>query len=196
MTTITTDQIKKLREETGLSIMQCRKALEDAGGDAEKAKIILQKKGGEIALKKGDRTFGAGALASYIHSSGTIGVLVELSCETDFVSKNPEFKQIAYDIAMHVAATNPKYLKREEISEEDRKKVSETFRAEVADKPADMQEKILAGKVDSYFADKVLLDQPFIKNPDQKIQDLVNSAVQKFGERTEIRRFVRFSVSE
>lgn len=196
MTTITTDQIKALREETGLSIMQCKKALEDAGGDAEKAKIILQKKGGEIALKKGDRTLGAGALASYIHSSGTIGVLVELSCETDFVSKNPEFKQIAYDIAMHVAATSPKYLKREDISEEDRNKVSETFRAEVADKPKDMQEKILAGKVDSYFADKVLLDQPFIKNPDQKIQDLVNGAVQKFGERTEIRRFVRFSVSE
>jgi elongation factor Ts len=196
MTTISTAEIKALREETGLSIMQCRKALEDAGGDKEKARIILQKKGGEIAAKKSDRNLGSGAIASYIHSSGTIGVMLELSCETDFVAKNPEFKAIAYDIAMHVAATNPKYLKREEISEADRSKVSETFKAEVADKPADMQEKILAGKVDSYFADKVLLDQPFIKNPDQTIQDLVNGAVQKFGERTEIRRFTRYSVAE
>ena len=196
MTTITTEEIKALREETGLSIMQCRKALEEAGGDKEKARIILQKKGGEIANKKGDRTLGAGVIASYIHSSGAIGVLVELSCETDFVAKNPEFKAIAYDIAMHVAATSPSYLKREDINEADRNKISETFKAEVADKPATMQEKILAGKVDSYFADKVLLDQQFIKNPDLKIKDVVNGAVQKFGERTEIRRFVRFSVSE
>ncbi|MFZ2049101.1 MAG: elongation factor Ts [Minisyncoccia bacterium] len=196
MTTITTEEIKALREETGLSIMQCRKALEEAGGDKEKARILLQKKGGEIAGKKGDRTLGAGVIASYIHSSGAIGVLVELSCETDFVAKNPEFKAVAYDIAMHVAATSPTYLKREDISEADRAKVSETFKAEVADKPAEMQEKILAGKVDSYFADKVLLDQPFIKNPEQKIGDVVNGAVQKFGERTEIRRYVRFSVSE
>ncbi len=196
MTNITTEDIKALRDETGLSIMQCKKALEEAGGDAEKARILLQKKSGDIAAKKGDRTLGAGIVASYIHASGAIGVLVELSCETDFVSKNPEFQAIAYDIAMHVAATNPKYLKREDISEADKEKVAETLKEEVKDKPADMQEKILQGKVDSYFADKVLLDQPYIKNPDQKIQDLVNGAVQKFGERTEIRRFVRFSVSE
>ena len=196
MTDITTADIKALREATGLSVMQCRKALEEAGGDMEKARIILQKKGGEIALKKGDRTFGAGCISAYIHASGTIGVMVELSCETDFVAKNPEFKQVAYDIAMHVAATNPSYLKREDISDAERTKVSETFRNEVKDKPADMQEKILAGKVDAYFADKVLLEQAFIKNPDQKIQDLVNGAVQKFGERTEIRRYVRFSASE
>lgn len=196
MTTVTTAEIKVLRDETGLSVMQCKKALEDAGGDKDKARILLQKKGSEIAAKKGDRTLGAGTVAAYIHASGTLGTMVELSCETDFVGKNPEFKAIAYDIAMHVAATNPKYLKREDISEEDRKKVSETFKAEVVDKPADMQEKILAGKVDSYFADKVLLEQPFIKNPDLKIVDLVNGAIQKFGERTEIRRFERFSVSE
>lgn len=196
MTTITTEDIKKLRDATGLSVMQCKKALEEADGDQEKARIILQKKGTEIASKKGDRVLAAGVVVSYIHSSGTVGTILELSCETDFVAKNPEFKQIAYDIAMHVAAQNPSFLKREDISEEDRNKVSETFKAEVADKPKDMQEKILLGKVDSYFADKVLLDQAFIKNPDQKIQDLVNGAVQKFGERTEIRRFVRFSVSE
>ncbi|CAN5132364.1 translation elongation factor Ts [soil metagenome] len=196
MTTITTADIKQLRDSTGLSVMQCKKALEEAGGDQEKARIILQKKGSEIASKKGDRVLAAGVVASYIHASGTVGTMIELSCETDFVAKNPEFKAIAYDIAMHIAAQNPKYLKREDISEEDRAKVSETFKEEVKDKPAEMQEKILQGKVDSYFGDKVLLDQPFIKNPDQKIQDLVNGAVQKFGERTEIRRFIRFSVSE
>ncbi len=196
MTNITTAEIKALRDETGLSIMQCRKALEDAGGDKEKARIILQKKGGELAVKKGDRTLGSGTVANYLHASGAIGVLVELSCETDFVAKNPEFQAIARDIAMQVAATNPSFLKREDISEADRKKVEETFKSEVEGKPKEMQEKILGGKVDSYFADKVLLEQDFIKNPEQKIVDLVNGAVQKFGERTEIRRFVRFSVSE
>jgi elongation factor Ts len=122
--------------------------------------------------------------------------MVELSCETDFVARNPEFQAIARDIAMHVAASNPSYLKREDIDEAERNKVSETLKAEVADKPADMQEKILAAKVDAYFADKVLLEQVFIKDPEKKILDLVNGAVQKFGERTELRRYVRFSVSE
>jgi elongation factor Ts len=196
MSTITTAEIKALRDETGLSIMQCRKALEEAGGDKEKAKILLEKKSGEIAQKKGDRTLGAGTIASYIHASGNIATLVELSCETDFVSKNQEFQALARDLAMQVAATNPAYLKREDIKEEDRAKVLETLQPEVEGKPEEMKEKILTGKVDAFFAEKVLLEQPFIKNPDQKIQDLINGAVQKFGERTEIRRFVRFSVSE
>ncbi len=194
--TISTAEIKALRDATGLSIMQCRKALEEAQGDMEKAKIILQKKGGEIAAKKGDRTLAAGTVVAYIHSSGTVGAMVELSCETDFVAKNPEFKQVAYDIAMHIAASSPSYLKREDINETDRSKVAETFAAEVKDKPAEMQEKILAGKVDSYFGDKVLLDQPFIKNPELKISDLLSGATQKFGERTEIRRYTRYSASE
>ncbi len=193
---ITTAEIKALRDETGLSIMQCRKALEEAGGDKEKAKILLSKKSGDIASKKGDRTLGAGTIAAYIHASGNIASMVELSCETDFVSKNDEFKALAKDIAMQVAATNPAYLKREDINEEERSKAAEAFKGEVEGKPEEMKEKILSGKVDAYFAEKVLLEQPFIKNPDQKIQDLINGAVQKFGERTEIRRFARFSVSE
>jgi elongation factor Ts len=193
---ITTAEIKALRDETGLSIMQCRKALEEAGGDKEKAKILLSKKSGDIASKKGDRTLGAGTIAAYIHASGNIASMVELSCETDFVSKNEEFKALAKDIAMQVAATNPAYLKREDIGEEERSKAADAFKGEVEGKPDDMKEKILTGKVDAYFAEKVLLEQPFIKNPDQKIQDLINGAVQKFGERTEIRRFARFSVSE
>ncbi|MDB5194137.1 MAG: translation elongation factor Ts, elongation factor Ts [Parcubacteria group bacterium] len=193
---ISASLIKELREATGLSIAECRKALEEAEGDMAKARIILQKKGSEIAAKKGDRTLGAGAVSAYIHASGAVGVLVELSCETDFVARNPEFQAIARDIAMHIAASSPSYLKREDIPEDERNKVTETLKEEVKDKPADMQEKILAGKVDAYFADKVLLEQAFIKDPEKKIQDLVNAAVQKFGERTEIRRYSRFSTSE
>jgi len=193
---ISASLIKELREETGLSINECRKALEEAEGDKEKAKILLQKKGSEIAAKKGDRTLGSGTVAAYVHAGGAVAAMVELSCETDFVARNPEFQAIARDIAMHVAAASPSFLKRDEISEDDRNKITETLRPEVADKPAEMQDKILAAKVDAYFADKVLLEQAFIKNPEQKIQDLVNGVVQKFGERTELRRFSRFSVSE
>jgi elongation factor Ts len=193
---ISASLIKELREATGLSIAECRKALEEAEGNMDKARIILQKKGSEIAAKKGDRKLGAGAVSSYIHAAGAVGVLVELSCETDFVARNPEFQALARDLAMHIAASSPTYLKREDINEDERNKVTETLKDEVKDKPAEMQEKILGGKVDAYFADKVLLEQSFIKDPEKKIQDLINAAVQKFGERTEIRRYVRFSVSE
>ena len=148
---ITTEQIKQLREDTGLSIMQCQKALEEAGGDRDKAIEILKAKGAEIAGKKGDRTLGAGSVVSYIHSGDTVGVLLELLSETDFVAKNPDFKAVAKDIAMHVAAMNP----------------------------ADTAE---------------LLGQPFIKDPGLNISDLINNTVQKFGERTEIGRFTRFSI--
>lgn len=153
MAEITTADIKSLREETGLSIAEVRKALDAAQGDKTKALEILKGRSVEAAAKKADRTLGSGSVASYIHGGGTSGTLVELSCETDFVSKNEEFKNLAKDIAMHVAAMNP---------------------VDVAE----------------------LLTQPFIKSPDKTIQDLVNGAIQKFGERTEIRRFTRFSVSE
>lgn len=145
------EEIKKLRDETGLSIMECQKALDEAGGDREKAIAILKAKGAAVAAKKGDRTLAAGAVVAYTHGTGTIGAMVELLCETDFVAKNPEFKAVGYDIAMHVAAMNP----------------------------VDVGE---------------LLEQPFIKNSDQKIGDLVNGAIQKFGERTEVGKFVRFAI--
>lgn len=150
---ITTADIKALREETGLSIAEVRKALEEAQGDKSKALQILKSRSVEIAAKKADRTLGSGSVASYIHAGGLSGTLVELSCETDFVSKNEEFKNLAKDIAMHIAAMNP----------------------------TDVPE---------------LLTQPFIKSPDKTIGDLVNGAIQKFGERTEVRRFARFSVSD
>ncbi|KKU49835.1 MAG: Elongation factor Ts [Parcubacteria group bacterium GW2011_GWB1_49_7] len=149
--TVTTEQIKQLREETGLSIAQCRFALEEADGDKTKAIEILKKNASGIALKKGDRNLGAGCVAAYIHAGDTVGVILELMCETDFVAKNPEFKAVAKDIAMHIAAMNP------DTSEE-------------------------------------LLLQPFIKDSSRTIADLVNGTVQKFGERTELGRFARYSV--
>ncbi len=194
--TISTELVKELREKTGVSIMQCRKALEEANGDMEKALLILKKKGADIAANKGGRTLGAGSIQSYIHANGTVGAIVELSSETDFVSKNEEFKKAAYDIAMHVAATNPEFLSMEDISADAKAKAEEAFKHEVEGKPEEMKRKILDGKLNSYFAERVLLEQPFIKNPDMTIKELVNSLIQKFGEKTEIRRFVRFSTGD
>lgn len=188
------EQVKELRDKTGISIMQCKKALEEAGGSMEKALIILQKKGAEIAAKKSDRNLGAGVVSSYIHSGGSVGAMVEFLCETDFVSGNEEFRKVAYDIAMQIAATNPKYLSIDSITNEDKEKAKEVFMKEVEGKPEEMKEKILEGKLSAYFKEQVLLDQTFIKNPDQTIKDLVDGANQKFGERIEIGNFTRFSI--
>lgn len=192
---ITTEQVKALRDSTGISVMQCKKALEEAGGDSEKALIILRKKGGDIAAKKADRTLGAGVISAYIHGNGSVGAMVELSCETDFVSKNADFKALAYDIAMHVAASNPVYLKAEDIAEAEKAKAREVFAKEVEGKPAAIQEKIMEGKLAAYFGEKTLLDQPFIKNPDLTVKGLVDSGIQKFGEKIELTRFARFGLS-
>lgn len=148
---MSTEEIKALREETGLSIMQCRQALEEAKGDRAKAIELLKQKGAEIASKKSDRTLGAGTIAAYVHSGETVGAMVELYSETDFVAKNPEFKAVARDIAMHIAAMNP----------------------------ADIGE---------------LLEQPYIKGPGETIGEIINTTTQKFGERTEIGKFTRFSI--
>lgn len=193
---ITTEQIKDLRDRTGVSVIQCKKALEEAGGDIEKALVILRKKSGEISAKKGDRTFGAGTVQAYIHSNGSVGSLVELVSETDFVSGNEEFKALARDIAMHVAASNPTFITKEEIDEKTRATATEVFAAEVKDKPKEIQEKILAGKLDTYFSEQVLMNQPFIKNPDLTIAALIDAAVQKFGEKIAVARMSRFKVLE
>jgi elongation factor Ts len=192
---ITTDQIKTLRDSTGISVMQCKKALEEAKGDMEKAMVILRKKGAEIATKKSDRTLGAGVIVSYIHGTGSVGAMVELSCETDFVAKNDEFKAIAYDIAMHVAASNPSFLKASDINEEAKLKASEVFAKEIVGKPAELAAKIMQGKLQSYFGEITLLEQPFIKNPDMTVKGLIEAGTQKFGEKIEVARFVRFSVA-
>ena len=190
---ISTELIKQLRDQTGVSVMLCRKALEEAKGDIEKAKVILQRKGADAAAKKSDRTLGAGTVTSYIHHGGTVGVLVELSSETDFVSGNEAFRALAYDIAMHIAASKPEYVKREDVSEEAFSRAKEVLMKEVEGKPKEMQEKILEGKLNSYFAEKILLEQPFIKNPDQTVRNLIESAIQKFGEKIEVSRFARYA---
>lgn len=192
---ITTEQIKELRDATGVSVMQCKKALEEAGGDIEKAKIILRKISKQSADKKASRTLGAGTVVSYVHGNNTVGSLIELLCETDFVARNEDFKTLARDIAMHITALAPEYLKTEEIKEEDKVKAKELFEKEVEGKPKEIREKIMDGKLASYFNEKVLLEQMFIKNPEMSIKSLIEQAIQKFGERIEIGRFVRFSLN-
>lgn len=193
---ISTEQVKELRDQTGISVMQCKKALEEAGGDMAKALVILRKSSSGMGAKKADRTFKAGTIQAYIHANGSVGTMVELNCETDFVANNDEFKTIARDIAMHITATNPKFIRKEDVTESDRKVATEVFEAEVKGKPDNVRAKILEGKLSAYFAEMVLLDQPFIKNPEVTIQGLLDGAMQKFGEKTEIGRFTRFKILE
>ncbi|MBI2610864.1 elongation factor Ts [Candidatus Kaiserbacteria bacterium] len=191
---ITTDVVKQLRDETGVSVMQCKKALEEAGGDVEKAKVILRKISALIASKKADRRLGAGVAAAYTHGGGTVVGAVVLACETDFVSKNQEFQKLAYDLAMHVAAMNPQFRSRDDVTEGDLKAAHAVFADEVAKIPEAVRAKALEGKVDSYLKERVLLEQPFVKDPNITIRGLLDSAVQKFGEKIEIVRFERLAV--
>lgn len=192
---INTNLIKELRDITGVSVMQCKKALEEAGGDLEKAKIILRKISKQSADKKASRTLGAGAVASYIHGNGSVGAMVELLCETDFVARNENFKALARDLAMHITALAPEYLKIEDVKEEEKTRVKELFEKDMdMSKPKEIRDKIMEGKLSAYFGEKVLLEQAFIKTPETSIRSLVEQATQKFGERTEIGRFVRFSI--
>jgi elongation factor Ts len=191
---ITTDVIKKLRDETGVSVMQCKKALEESGGDIEKAKVILRKLSAQQASKKAGRTLGAGVAAAYVHAGGSVVGAVVLGCETDFVSKNEAFSKLAYDIAMHVAAMNPQFRVREDVKDEDMKAAREVFQEEVAKLPESSRAKALEGKIESYVSERVLLDQSFVKDPSTTIRGLLDSAVQKFGEKIEIVRFERLSV--
>jgi elongation factor Ts len=173
--------------------MQCKKALEDAGGDMEQAIVLLKKRAGAIAEKKSGRDLGAGTIASYLHT-GEVGALVMLSCETDFVGKNEDFVALARDIAMQIAASDAKFITEEEITPEAREAAHTVFLEEVKDKPEDMREKILEGKMQAYFKDMVLMSQPFIKDQAKTIADLLSEATQKFGERIEVTRIARFSV--
>jgi len=191
---ITTEQIKELRDKTGISVMQCKKALEEAGGDMEKALVIIQKNSKNAAAKKSDRTLGAGTVQAYIHSTGTVGAMVELLCETDFVARNDEFKTLAREIAMQVAGTDPKFLSMNEIGDAEKTAAEQVFAEEVKGKPEEMKAKILEGKLNSYFKDKVLLEQDYIKNPEISVKSLVEGAVQKFGEKIEVGRFSRFVI--
>ena len=191
---ITSAQLKELRDKTGISVMQCKKALEEAAGDMDKAVIILKKKRSEAAEKKADRELGAGAVGVYVHNTNEVAAVVLLACETDFVSKNEEFVALAKDIAMHVAATDPKYISKDELPEDAIEKAKEVFAPELEGKPEDMKEKIMQGKHDSYFKDQVLMEQDFVKNPDQTIGEMVTGGVQKFGENISIAQISRVSV--
>ena len=174
--------------------MQCKKALEEAGGDMEKAKVILRKLSANIANKKADRALGAGVAAAYTHAGGQVVGAIVLASETDFVSKNADFGKLAYDIAMHVAAMNPQFKTRDDVKEEDIKAASEVFAKEVEQVPEAKRGVALQGKIDSYLKDKVLLDQPFVKDSNVTIGELITQAVQKFGEKVEVVRMERLSV--
>jgi elongation factor Ts len=176
--------------------MQCKRALEEAGGDVEKAKVILRKQSASIATKKSDRALGAGVAAAYTHAGGAVVGAVVLACETDFVSKNEEFSKLAYGIAMHVAATNPQFITRTEVNEESLAAARSVFKDEAKDKPEAMRAKIVEGKINAYLKEQILMDQPFIKNPELTIGQLVEGAMQKFGEKTAVTRMARFAVTK
>jgi elongation factor Ts len=190
------DAIKKLREKTNAGVVDCKKALRDAGGDVEKAIEILRKQGIALATKKSSRTAKEGKIESYIHMGGKIGVLVEVNCETDFVARNDDFKTFVKDIALQVAASNPIYVKKEDVPAEAIKKETEIIKAQLKDKPAAAVDKIVEGKLTKFYEDACLLEQPFIKDPNIKVKDMLTSMIAKIGENIVIRRFVRYQVGE
>jgi elongation factor Ts len=193
---ISAELVKKLREKTGASIMECRNALVEAEGDLEKAVENLRKRGKEKAAKKADRATAEGVVVSYIHSNKKIGAMIELLCETDFVAKNSEFQELAHDLAMHVAATDPKYLSFEKASEKEKAEYEKFAREEFAseNKPAEILEKMVSGKVKKHFDEISLLSQPFVKNPDVSVEDLIKEKIAKIGENIQVGNFVRFEI--
>ncbi len=193
---ITTEDVKALRDETGVSIMQCKKALEEANGDMEKARMILRKNSATAASKKSERTLGAGIIGYYIHSNKKMSAMVELFCETDFVAQNPEFVQTANNLAMHITAMAPEFTKSSDIDEVSMAKAKAFFEGEIAnsDKPADIKAKIIEGKLNDFFAEKTLMNQASVVDPNTTIEQIINQLIQKTGEKIEIGKFVRLSV--
>jgi len=194
MVEITTETIKELRDLTGVSIMQCKKALIEADGDMEKAKVILRKQSSVTASKKADRQLGAGIAAAYTHAGGQVVAAVVLACETDFVSKNELFGKLAYDIAMHVAAMDPIWINRKEVTDADTAAARSVFEKEVENVPEVARQKALDGKLDGFIKERVLLDQPFVKDSSRSVLQLLEEATQKFGEKVEVVRIERLSV--
>ncbi len=195
---VSVNEIKQLREITGLGVMECKKALSESDGDIKKAKKILKKKGMKIAEKKSSRVTREGVIDSYIHYNSKLGAMVEVNCETDFVSKNENFLKLVHDIAMHVAAANPLYIDRSKISEEiiNEKKKSFFLEATEDGKPKDIAEKIAEQKIEEFFNNNCILEQNFIKNEEITVKELINEAIARMGENIEINRFVRFAFGE
>jgi elongation factor Ts len=190
--------VKELREKTGAGMMDCKAALDESGGDLEKAVDILRKKGLAQAAKRAGRVAKDGIIGHYVHLGGKVAVLVEVNCETDFVARTPEFQTLAKEIAMHIAAASPTYVKREDIPAELLDKEREIYRAQFASagKPANVIEKIVEGKLESYYAQVCLLDQPSVRDPNVTIKQMVTAATAKTGENVTITRFVRFKLGE
>ncbi len=190
--------VKELREQTGAGFMDCKEALSEAQGSLDKAKDILRLKGLSTASTKAGRAASEGHIGSYIHMNNKIGVIVEVNCETDFVAKTDEFRELVKDIAMHIAATNPSYINREEIHEDIVEKEKDFYRSEVTNKPPQIIEKIVEGKLEKFYEENCLLDQVFVKDSDQKkkIKDLVMEKIAQLGENILIKRFARFQLGE
>ena len=186
--------IAELREKTGAGLLDCKKALDEAQGNMEQADTILRKKGAASAAKKAGRSTSEGLVESYIHVGGKVGVLVEVNCETDFVAKTDEFKAFCRDICLQIAAASPAYVRREEVPEADLVKERDIAAAQVAGKPPAAMQKIIEGKLEKYYSQVCLLDQPFVKQPEKAIKDILTEKIAKLGENMQIRRFVRFQL--
>jgi elongation factor Ts len=195
---ITAQMVKQLRERTGAGMMDCKSALAETKGEMEAAVDFLRKKGLAAAAKKAGRVAAEGAVGSYIHAGGKIGVLVEVNSETDFVARTEEFQELIRDIAMHIAAAEPRAVRREEVTQEDLDRERAIFRdqALASGKPANIVDRIVEGKMEKYFSEFVLLEQPFVKDPDKTVGQLVTEKVAKIGENIQVRRFARFKLGE
>ena len=195
---VTPQMVKELRERTGAGMMDCKNALLESKGDIEQAIDVLRKKGLASAAKKAGRVTAEGAVASYIHAGGKIGVLVEVNCETDFVARTDEFQELVRDIAMHIAAADPRFVRREEVTADvlDRERAVQREKTLAEGKPEKVVDKIVEGRMEKFFAEQVLLEQPFVKDPDKTVGDLVTAKVAKIGENIQVRRFSRFKLGE
>jgi len=190
------EQIKKLREESGVSMMECKKALEKAKGDIEKAKKYLRERGEDVAGKRAGRSAGEGVIASYIHSNSKVGVLLDIRCESDFVARSDDFKSLAHEICLQIAAANPRYVKGEDVKKEEIEEEKEITLKQCKDsgKPENVIEQIVEGRVKKYKKEVVLLMQPWVKDDKKTIEDLVNEKIAKIGEKVIINRFTRFEI--
>jgi elongation factor Ts len=197
-TTITADQVKRLREKTGAGMMECKAALTEAEGNEEKAIELLRKKGLASAAKRAGRATSNGVVGSYIHMGGKVGVLVEVNCETDFVARTEDFQTLVKELSLHIAAADPKYVRREDVPADVLEKEREIYRAQFADsgKPANVVEKIVEGKLGSFYSQTVLVDQPSVRDPNVSISQLIAQASAKTGENITVSRFARFKVGE
>jgi elongation factor Ts len=198
MTTISATLVKQLREKTGAGMMDCKQALVECDADMDKAVDFLRKKGLATAQKRAGRAMTEGTVQSYIHMGGKLGVMVEVNCETDFVAKNEDFLNFAKNIAMHIAATNPLGIRPEDVSQEIINREKEIYQAQALEmgKPENVVPKIVEGKMNKFFKDNCLLNQPYVRDPELSVEDLLNELIAKIGENISIRRFVRFQTGE